>query len=300
LFDKIFDVMSSLDMTWELIFCDDGSTDSTWAEIEALNEKNGNVLGIRLSRNFGHQQALIAGLTKSSGRAVITMDADHQHPPSLLPDLIKSWKCGNKIVHALRLDPKSLGFFKKLSSRLYYRIYSFLCGVKLQPGMADFRLLDRQVINDLLEFKEEGLFLRGMVQWVGYKSDIIPFTANARMAGQTKYSVSMMFRFAWTGITSFSIIPLRLGIFLGLLTSFIAFCGMFYAIWARYYADVVVPGWASALSVTSFLFGILFILLGIIGDYIGRILMEVKARPRYLVSESLGGDIDERSHHDPK
>jgi dolichol-phosphate mannosyltransferase len=158
--------------------------------------------------------------------------------------------------------------------------------------MADFRLLDRQVVDNILKFREEGLFLRGIVQWVGYPSDQISFTVQERHSGVPKYSFAKMLRLAWTGISSFSTVPLRIGIFLGLFTSVGAFAWMFWAVWARYYGEYFVPGWASALAITTFLFGILFMLLGIIGDYIGRILIEVKGRPRYLISESVGPGAD--------
>jgi len=293
LHEKIKDSLADTDFRWELIFCDDGSKDDTWQEINKIRDADTRVSGLRLSRNFGHQYALLAGLTASTGRAVITMDADHQHPPDLLPMLINSWKHGNKIVHTIRKDPKSIGIFKRLTSRIYYRVYSILSGVTITPGMADFRLLDRQVVDNILSYREEGVFLRGIVQLVGYSSDSISFTAQERRSGDTKYSLGKMLRFAWTGISSFSTVPLRIGIFVGLFTSVSAFGWMFWAVWARFYGQYFVPGWASALSITTFLFGILFILLGIIGDYVGRILIEVKNRPRYLISESIGLDSDE-------
>jgi len=227
LYGAIETALRKIDLSWELIFCDDGSEDNTWQEITGLSLEDRKVSGVRLSRNFGHQYALLAGLKFAVGRAVITMDADNQHPPDVIPKLIDSWNRGNKIVQTVRIDPESTGVFKRITSYLYYRIYSFLSGVNIQPGMADFRLLDRKVVNDLLEFREEGLFLRGLVQWVGYTSETISFVAEKRSIGVTKYTLRKMLRLAWTGITSFSIIPLRIGIFVGLFTSIVAFGGMF-------------------------------------------------------------------------
>ena len=216
---------------------------------------------------------------------------------------------GNLVVHTRRLDPPSLSLFKKMTSRLYYRIFSYLSGVKVEPGMADFRLLDAQVVRDILAFREEGLFYRGIAQWVGYRAATIAYTSRERFSGSSKYSLKKMVRLAWNGITSFSIVPLRLAIsatsssgpaawFLGVVTSLIAFAEIIYAISVKIFTDAAVPGWASAISVISFLFGMLFILLGIVGEYIGRILVEVRQRPRYLIADHIGMDsfVRDRQH----
>ncbi|KPJ99725.1 MAG: hypothetical protein AMJ60_04005 [Desulfobacterales bacterium SG8_35] len=281
-------VLASLEADWEVIYVDDGSSDDTWAVIEKQHRGDNRVKGLRLSRNFGHQYALLAGLANGSGDALITMDGDLQHPVAIIPELVNEWRRGNMIVHTQRIDPPSLPFFKKLTSGLYYRIFSYLSGVKIASGMADFRLLDRRVAKEILVFNEEGLFFRGIAQWVGYRSATVPFTSNARFSGTSKYSLKKMMKLAWNGITSFSIVPLRLGIFLGFITSVIAFAEIIYAVVVRIFTDSAVPGWASAVSVLSFLFGVLFILLGIVGEYIGRILVEVRQRPRYLIAEQAG------------
>ncbi|MEN8205535.1 MAG: glycosyltransferase family 2 protein [Pseudomonadota bacterium] len=275
-------------LTWEIIYTDDGSSDQTWDLIQALREKDLRVKAIRLSRNFGHQYALFAGLSYATGDAVISMDGDMQHPPDVIPQMVEKWKQGNKIVHTVRKDSEDISLFKRHSSRLYYQVFSYLSGVKIEIGMADFRLLDRQVLDHILQFREEGLFLRGIVQWVGFPSTKVTFQSNNRFSGSRKYTLKQMIKLAWTGITSFSVVPLRIGIFIGILTSLIAFTEMLYAIYAKLFTDTVVPGWASAVSILSFLFGILFILLGLVGEYIGRILVETRARPRFLVSDTLG------------
>lgn len=285
---KLMEILPSMDVTWEIIFVDDGSTDKTWNKILSMSVNDITIKGIRLSRNFGHQYALFAGLLHAVGDAVISMDADLQHPPQVIPDLVCEWKKGNKIVNTIRIDPEDFSFFKKIAARIFYRMFTLLSGVKVEKGMADFRLLDRQVVGNILKFREGGLFLRGIVQWVGYPNSTIKYQSSTRYSGTSKYSIRKMVRFAWDGISSFSLIPLRIGIFAGLVTSTLSFVGLTYAFYSKFVASNVVPGWTSTLSVLSFLFGVLFILLGLIGDYIGRIMIEVKQRPRFLISDQVG------------
>jgi dolichol-phosphate mannosyltransferase len=291
LYVELMKVLSALNMSWEIIFSDDGSTDRTWQEVVALYRNDARVKGVRLSKNFGHQYALFAGLSQSTGDAVITMDADLQHPPDIIPKLVDEWRKGNKIVHTIRLDPENISLVKKSASKLFYKIFSLLSGVPLESGMADFRLLDRQVVDSVLQLREEGLFLRGIVQWVGYSNSTVSFQCQDRFSGTSKYTLKKMVKFAFDGITSFSLIPLRISIYIGVITSLVAFGEMSYAILIRIFTDTAVPGWASAVGILSFLFGILFILLGVIGDYIGRILVEVRSRPRYLISEQVGIEV---------
>jgi dolichol-phosphate mannosyltransferase len=288
LHEEVNNELTSAGISWELIFVDDGSTDRTWEEIDSLHRQDDRVVGLRLSRNFGHQYALYAGLSHSVGNAVVSMDADLQHPPSVIPQLLQEWYKGSKIVHTIRDDFDGISWRKKITSKLFYKVFSFLSGVKLTPGMADFRLLDRQVVDDLLKMKEAGLFIRGIVQWVGYPKAEISYKCGKRHSGASKYNLRRMLKFAWTGVTSFSIIPLRVSIIIGLLTSCFAFYQLGEALYVKYFTDQAVPGWASIIGLQSLLFGVLFILLGILGEYMARILEEVRQRPRFIISDSIG------------
>lgn len=281
-------VLEELGLRWELILVDDGSRDATWEKIRSLHERDPRVWGVRLSRNFGHQYALLAGLSRARGEAVVSMDADLQHPPGVVPRLVEEWRKGSRIIHTVRLDSGEESLFKRVTSKLFYRVFSFLSGTHLESGMADFRLLDRQALDSLLCFEEEGLFLRGLVHWVGFPSAKVEFACQPRFRGSTSYTLAKMTRFAWTGVTSFSLVPLRLCILLGFLTSAFAFEQLVEAIYSKLVLGVTVPGWAQTMVVMSFLFGMLFVLLGIIGEYIGRILVEVRRRPRFIVRDELG------------
>ena len=274
---------------------DDGSTDATWKRIRELTEADARVRGVRLSRNFGHQNALLAGLAAARGEAIISMDADLQHPPEALPMLLQKWREGYQIVHAIRRDPRSIAWSKKLTSRLYYRVFSYLSGVRIEPGAADFRLLDRQVLDEILKFREDGLFLRGIVHWVGYATASVPFDCHERHSGTSSYNVRRMLRLAWHGISSFSLVPLRIAVVIGLIASTLSLLGVGYAIIGWWLDSSTVPGWASSLAIMSALFGLLFVVLAILAEYVGRIVVEARGRPRFLVRETAGAALKARS-----
>lgn len=279
---RLVHVLEPLALEYEILLVDDGSNDGTWREIRAAAKEFPSLRGIRLARNFGHQAALLAGLHQAKGRAIVSMDGDMQHPPELIPALLKAWAGGAAVVSTLRTYNESTSFFKKATSSLYYRIFSFLSDVHMEAGQSDFRLIDRSVMKHLLSIQQSDLFLRGVVGWLNYPGVTIPFIAEDRRYGKSKYSLSKMFRFARSGILAFSTKPLQVGIMVGLMTSALSFLDLFYIL-VQYFRGHTVQGWASTLGLLSFLFGILFIMLGVVGTYLGRIYIMLQHRPKYVI-----------------
>ncbi len=274
-----------LNVSYEIILIDDGSSDETWANIDSASNKNENVVAVRLARNFGHQHALLAGLTTARGQAIISMDGDLQHPPSLIKELVDKHKEGYMVVNTYRDDVDVSSFFKRKTSSLFYKVFSVLTDVPMATGSSDFRLIDRIVLQQLLDFKDVDLFLRGAVEWIGFPSITIPYKANERFSGASKYSLGKMMKFAGGSIVSFSTKPLVIGIWIGIMTSILAFIELVYILITVALGDTV-PGWASTVGIISFLFGILFIVLGIIGTYLARIHTSLQNRPRFIISET--------------
>ena len=255
------------------------------AELEALvGELHPVLRGARLARNFGHQGALMAGLTEARGQAVVSMDGDLQHPPELIPELFARWREGYKVVSTVRADAEDTSLFKRSTSRWFYGVFSKLTGVNMSPGNSDFRLLDQSAIAALTSMNDVDLFIRGSVTWLGFRSVTLPYRANKRFSGTTKYSLKKMLRFASGAILSFSLAPLRLGIWIGFLTSGFAVLELAYII-VQYFRGKTVTGWASMMAFSSLMFGILFVLLGVIGTYLGKIFELLKNRPRFLIGD---------------
>jgi polyisoprenyl-phosphate glycosyltransferase len=287
---RISIVMHHIHPSFELIFVDDGSTDRSLDIMLELSEKDENVKIIQLSRNFGHQPAIIAGIDHSHGEAVIMMDCDLQHPPELIEQLIEKWHEGYDVVYTCRSQTPDVSVFKKFTSRCFYALVNYLTEVSLSPGTADFRLLDRAVIESLSTFGERSIFLRGIIHWVGYRQAAIYYMAGARYSGESKYSFLRMLRFAMHGITSFSSIPLYISALLGIFVSLSSFLYAGMVIYMRLFTNRVVEGWTSVMVALLFLGGIHLITLGIQGIYLGQVYKEVKRRPRYLVRRIYGSD----------
>lgn len=282
--------LARLDVDYELIFVDDGSRDASLATLRELHEMDPHVKVIGLSRNFGHQNALTAGLEHSIGDAVIAMDADMQHPPEMIPEMVARWREGYQVVYTIRQDGHEGSAFKRWTSRSFYRLINWITDTPIVPGAADFRLVDRAVVDCLNSMQERSRFLRGLVSWVGFRQVGIPFTVRPRHDGRSKYSLRKMLALAFNGITSFSALPLRLATYVGFCA---AFAGLPYALWtiyARLFTDLAVPGWASVTTIVLFMGGVQLVCLGIIGEYLGRVYDEVKGRPLYVPRERLGFD----------
>lgn len=287
LYEQLQLELSKIDVqSFEIIYVNDGSHDDSLRNIKELTTKDKRVKFIHFSRNFGHQNALRAGLDFAKGDAVISMDADLQHPPELISTLIEHWRAGNKVVYTKRKDTNDLSFFKKLTSKMFYKLVNYLSETKLEEGTADFRLLDRSVVEALKNFNENNLFYRGIIPGLGFKQYGIEYIPNERFSGNTKYTFSKMVRFALTGITSSSAKPLYFSIYLG---AFLALCSFFYALYAIYvsiFTTEAVAGWTSTIASILFIGGIQLMMLGIVGIYLGKLFSESKKRPNYIIEES--------------
>jgi dolichol-phosphate mannosyltransferase len=285
--DAVDTVLENAGIVYELILVDDGSSDGTWPAIVELTRVRRALRGLSLSRNFGHQGALLAGLNHARGRAVITMDGDLQHPPETLPELVAAWRSGYKVVNTRRLDSEDTSFFKRFTSRAFYWVFSRLTGVTMEAGASDFRLLDRDAVEALIRLGDADPFIRGLVSWLGFRTQTIPYQARRRHSGVPKFTLKKMLRLSTGAMLSFSAFPLRLGIGVGFVTSALAFVELCY-IFYTYLNGHVVPGWASVMTVMSLMFAVLFVLLGIIGTYLAKVYEILKKRPRFVVGNRTG------------
>lgn len=268
---------------YEVIFVDDGSTDNTLEIIQMLSEQNERIKYLSFSRNFGHQMALKAGLDHVTGDCVISMDADLQHPPELIDQMIQKWKEGYDIVYTVRNDTPSIPFLKKATANVFYKFINSISNIKLDKGVADFRLMDKSVVDVFKNINESSLFIRGMVSWVGFRQCPIEYMPDVRFAGESKYSLKRMFLFALDGITSFSVKPLHMATLLGAFVSLLSFLYGIFAIYMAIFTGRVVSGWTSVIISVLFIGGIQLLMLGILGEYLGRLFIESKRRPQYII-----------------
>lgn len=269
---------------YEIIFVDDGSTDDTWDQIQASSEIDAQVRGIKLARNFGHQKALSAGLEAACGERILMLDADLQDPPELLPDMLAMMDRGYDIVYGLRKSREGESGFKKASAKLFYKLLNQLSDVEMPVDSGDFRLVNRQALNSFLLMREQDRYVRGMFAWLGHRQIGLEYVRKARAAGDTKYSLGMMMRLAIDGLTGFSVSPLRVASKMAIISLLLSGVLAVYVIASWVYLDSV-PGWASLLLAISFFSGMQLLTLGIMGEYIGRIFVEIKGRPLYLVEK---------------
>ena len=276
--------------SFEIIFVDDGSTDSTLAEIRAAAAQDAAVRYVSFSRNFGHQAALRAGLRHARGAAVVVMDCDFEHPPEVAPMLVERWRQGAKVVVTRREDdggPASWG--KRLTSRMFYRVLDAIGDVRIEPGSADFFLLDRAAVDAVNSFQDQELFLRGLVRWLGMPMASVAYSQGVRREGETKFTLRRMIDFAISGLIAHSVRPLRFAIFLALIFAAIGGLLVVYSVVSFLWIDHTVVGWTSLMSAIALLGAGQLLVLGIIGEYVGRILRETRGWPVYIVSETEAG-----------
>ncbi|AXM87709.1 glycosyltransferase [Anoxybacillus ayderensis] len=281
-------VMEQTDGAYELLFVNDGSKDETLDMLKELAVRDDTVKYLDFSRNFGHQIAITAGMDYASGEAIVIIDADLQDPPELILEMIEKWKEGYDVVYAKRTKRKGETFFKKATAYAFYRLLQAATEIDIPLDTGDFRLIDRKVRDELVGMRERSRFVRGLVSWVGFKQTAIEYERDERFAGETKYPLKKMIRFSLDGITSFSYKPLKLASLLGFLLSFVSVVWMIAVLYLKLFTHSTVTGWSSLVMTVLFFNGVVLIMLGVIGEYIGRIYDEVKHRPLYILKESWG------------
>lgn len=287
---RVSQSVSRAGMGYEIVYVDDGSRDATPALLRELQAQDPHVRVVYLSRNFGHQFAVTAGLAHARGDAVAIMDADLQDPPEILGEMFRRWEEGYEVVYGVRTDREGETRFKLLTARLFYRLIRWLSDTEIPLDTGDFRLIDRKVVDAIVSMPERDRFVRGMVSWAGFRQTGVPYRRAARFSGETKYPIPKMVRFALDGILSFSVKPLRLSTLMGFVSAGLALLAIVYALIMRLFTLRWVTGWTALIIAILFLGGAQLISLGIIGEYIGRLYGEAKRRPLYLVRETLGMD----------
>ncbi|MDW7739720.1 MAG: glycosyltransferase family 2 protein [Bacillota bacterium] len=289
---RLSEVMEKTGEAYELIFVDDGSRDRSREIICGLCKNDPHARLIGFSRNFGHEAATSAGLSRAGGEAIVIIDADLQDPPEVILEMIDKWREGYKVVYGKRKVRKGENIFKRATASIFYRLLNALSSISIPMDTGDFRLIDRQVCRAMRQMPEKNRFIRGMVSWVGFKTTAVEYVRDERWAGETKYSFSKLLALAWDAVTSFSYKPLKLATYVGFILSFASFVYLIVVIVQRIGDPTAVPGWASIVVINLFFNGVILIMLGILGEYLGRIFEETKNRPLYIIefTEGFGDD----------
>jgi glycosyltransferase involved in cell wall biosynthesis len=293
LFLRLRIVMDELDETCEALMVDDGSRDRSYEILQGIHLRDSRFKLVRLSRNFGHQAAITAGLDLARGDAVVVMDADLQHPPAVVPAMVARWREGFEIVNAECCDRRGDRRFKRASAQAFYWLLRRLTQVEMTASVGDFRLVDRCALEALKAMREHARYLRGMFSWVGFRQTVVLYDYHERFDGKPKYDLARMLRLGVDGIASFSDVPLKVALHLGFLVAGISFLAGMSDIFAKLIGGSTVPGWLSLAIMVSFLGGMQLVILGVMGVYMGRMYDEVKNRPLYIVRELAGVDIPE-------
>ena len=288
LFARLFPVLDVIGETYEIICVNDGSTDETLARLVDLHSKNASLRIVDLSRSFGKEAALTSGMEHARGDAVVVMDADLQDPPELIKDFIATWKSGSQVVYGARRSRDQDGFFKRVSAQKFYALFNHLSDTPIPPDAGDFRLMDRVAVDALLRLPEHSRFMKGMFAWVGFKQTGVPFDRPERPAGDTKWPFWSLYKFALDGIFSFSTVPLRVWTWVGSMAAVFALVYAAFLIVRTLIYGADVPGYASLMVAVLFFGGVQLISTGVLGEYIGRIYRDSKARPLYIVNQTIG------------
>ena len=283
----IIDVASTWDYDYEIIIINDGSDDGSRKKIEKICKENKKVKLINLSRNFGHQMAFTAGIDHAKGSSVIAIDGDLQDPPTVMTQFIQKWESGYEVVYGKRLNRKGESLFKLFTAKFFYFILNKFSDVYIPRDVGDFRLMDRVIVDKIKTMREKHRFIRGMIPWVGFKQTFVEYDRNPRFAGQTKFSFNKMLKFALDGIFSFSTVPIKYTILMGIFTILLSLGGIIYAFVARLLTDGWVSGWTTIIITILFIGGVQLISIGVLGQYIGRIFEEIKGRPLYIINSTL-------------
>ncbi len=286
-YGRLRSVLDKLGETYEIVFVNDGSRDRTADIVRSLCAEDRRVKLVEFSRNFGHQIAVTAGMDHASGRTVVLIDADLQDPLELIADMVAKWREGYDVVYGRRIERKGESLFKKMTAAAFYRLLRSMTSVNIPVDTGDFRLMDRKVCDALTSMRERSRFIRGMVSWAGFKQTSVDYVRDERFAGETKYPLKKMIRLSLDAMTSFSTKPLKIASVLGFVLSAVGFVYLFVVLYQRLFTDTTQQGWTSMIAISLLFHGITLMLLGVLGEYIGRTYEEAKGRPLYLVAEAV-------------